>query len=30
MGAPDLIAIDHDTYHAEHAGRTADAVGSSS
>ncbi|SEF37496.1 hypothetical protein SAMN05421837_11456 [Amycolatopsis pretoriensis] len=24
MGAPDLIAIDHDTYHAEHVGRTAD------
>jgi hypothetical protein len=24
MGAPDLIAIDHDEYHAEHVGRTAD------
>ncbi|WP_329055368.1 hypothetical protein OG738_18015 [Amycolatopsis sp. NBC_01488] len=24
MGAPDLIAIDHDNYHAEHVGCTAD------
>lgn len=24
MGAPDLVAIDHDDYHAEHVGRTAD------
>ncbi|MFD7658497.1 hypothetical protein ACFV4N_31370 [Actinosynnema sp. NPDC059797] len=24
MGAPDLIAIDHDDHHAEHVGRTAD------
>jgi len=24
MGAPDLIAIDHDNYHAEHVGPTAD------
>lgn len=24
MGAPNLIAIDHDNYHAEHVGRTTD------
>lgn len=26
MSAPDLIAIDHDHYHAEHVGRTADGT----
>jgi len=24
MGRPDLIAIEHDDYHAEHVGQTAD------